>query len=119
LAGVEALVQGIKSIYGFDIADMPTSVMMKDLDTFAMWSFRAIRSLSHVSEQETDTEVVIPLVQPVVSQWRASYCSYSLQQSIATAPGGQPITLPFDFPDNGLLASGARLKSIGLSFGAE
>ena len=119
LARAEALVQGIEIIYGADIADMPTSVMMKDLDTFAMWSFRAIRSLSRVSEQETDTEVVIPIVQPWFLDGAPLITAAVFNNAIATAPGGQPITLPFNFPDNGLVASGARLKSFGLSFGAE
>lgn len=118
-ARAAALVQGIKIVYGVNVADMPTSVMLKDVDTFAMWSFRIIRSLARVAERETDTEVVIPLVQPWFLDGAPLILDATFSKAVSAAAGGQPVSLPFTFPDNGLLASSARLKAIGLAFGAK
>lgn len=119
-ARAAALIQGVYIIYGYQDKEMPTSVMLKDVDTFAMWAFRIIRSLARVAEQETDTEIVYPLVQPWLPDETPLITAKAFNDAIATAPGGKPIILPaFNFPDNGLLASNARLKGIGVSFGAD
>ncbi|MCK1586918.1 hypothetical protein [Bradyrhizobium sp. 169] len=118
-ARAAALAKGIKIIYGFDVPDLPTNTMLKDLDSFAMWSFRTIRSLARAAEQETDTEVIIPLVQPWFNG-PPLVDPAAFNQEIAKAGGGEVATLPpFDIPDTGLFAPNARLKGIGLSFGAK
>ncbi|TBD01835.1 hypothetical protein ELH24_21775 [Rhizobium ruizarguesonis] len=117
LARASALAAGIRSIYGTEITDVPTSVMLKTVDEFAMWALRTIRALSRAAEQETDFEIVIPLVQP----WFSS--EPLIQQSdfddiIKKAAPGQPLELPpFKIPANDFLNERSRLRGIGISFG--
>lgn len=117
-ARAAAVVKGIKIIYGFEVPDLPTSTTLKDLDTFAMWSFRTIRSLARVAEQEADTEIIMPLAQPWFNG-ASLVVPAVFDQAIGKAATGEAATLTFEIPNNGIVASRARLKGIGLSFGTK
>jgi hypothetical protein len=114
LARAAALATGIYRVYGVKITDVPTSVTFLTVDQFAVWALRTIRSLSLAAEQETVSEIVIPLVQPWLP---TGPLVTNFDDVVNGAAGGQPVSLPFDLPNNPLLHPRARLKAIGVSFG--
>jgi hypothetical protein len=118
LARATALATGISQVYGVEIKDLPTSVTLRTIDQFAVWALRIIRSLSRASEQETETEVVVPLVQPWLPPSQTPLVQAAdFNAAISNAATGQPISLSFSLPQNGFLDPQTRLKSIGVSFG--
>ncbi len=117
LARAASLATGINFVYGVKITDAPTSVTLQTIDQFAVWALRTIRSLSHAAEQETVSEIVIPLVQPWLPSQQPLVHSNAFNQAVSNAGNGTPISLSFDLPRNDLLDSRARLKGVGISFG--
>jgi hypothetical protein len=117
LARADALATGINLIYGVKIDDVPGSVTLTTVDDFAVWALKVIRSLSHAAENETTSEIVIPLVQPWLPTGQPLIGTDAFNNEIANAGKGQPVLLNFDFPKNDLVNGQARLKSIGVSFG--
>lgn len=117
LARATALATGIHLIYGVKLTDVPTSVTLQQVDGFAMWALRTIRSLAHASEQEVVSELVIPLVQPWLINQQPLVDKDVFNSAVSGTANGQPISLTFELLPNALLDSRARLKRIGLSFG--
>jgi hypothetical protein len=116
LARAAALADGIEQIYGMSVPDVPTSVDLETVDQFAVWGLRIIRYLSHAAEQESLSEIVIPLVQPWWSQ-QPLIKQGDFDHALSNAENGKPISLSFQLPKNSFLDPRTRLKSIGVSFG--
>jgi hypothetical protein len=119
LARAAALAMGIYRIYGVKIDDPPASVTLQTVDQLAVWGLKTIRSLSHAAEEETTSEIVIPLVQPWLPTGRPLLKAEDFNTTVSKAKNGEPISLDFDLPNNALLPPKARLKGIGVSFGNE
>jgi hypothetical protein len=90
---------------------------LQTVDQFAVWALKTIRSLSRAGEQETVSEVIIPLVQPWLPTQQPLMKEADFNSAVSGGAQGQPISLSFDLPNNGLLDPQTRLKSIGVSFG--
>lgn len=119
LARATALAAGIRRVYHAKMADVPTSVTLQTVDRFAVWALKTIQSLSRAAEQETVSEVIIPLVQPWFSSEQPLIKETDFDKAVSEAAGAKPISLWFDLPDNGLLSPRTSLKSVGVSFGNE
>jgi hypothetical protein len=117
LARATALAAGIQRVYQTQLSGVPTSVTLQSVDQFAVWAMKTIQSLSRAAEQETVSEVVIPLVQPWLPSGQSLITADAFNSAVNSGTDGQPITLSFNLLNNGLLDPQTRLKGIGISFG--
>lgn len=117
LARTAALGKGIKQVYQKQLLDVPNSVTLQTLDQFAVWALKTIQSLSRAAEQETVSEVIIPLVQPWLLSRGALIKEDDFNLAVSGAAERKPISLSFDLPDTSFLKPRMRLRGIALSFG--
>lgn len=112
-----ALATGIKRIYGRPPSTPPTSVNLQSIDQFAVWALKVLKSLSYAAEQETVSEMIIPVVQPWLPSQQPLMTEADFDNAVLKTAAGRPISLSFVLPSDGLLDPRTRLKGLGLSFG--
>jgi hypothetical protein len=112
-----ALADGVQQIYAVKVTAPPTSVDLQTIDEFAVWALTTIRALSRAAEQETVSDVVIPVVQPWLLSEQPLIAQADFKKAIAGGSNKQPIKLTFQIPSGGVLDPQTRLKGVGVSFG--
>lgn len=117
LARANALSIGINRVYHAQLPAAPTDIGLGNIDRFAVWALKTIQSLSRAAEQETASEIVIPLVQPWLASGQPLITEADFNSAVSGATGGQPVQLRFELPSSPLLDPQVRVKSVGLSFG--
>ena len=117
LARATALAAGVKQVYGTQLPPVPVNVDLQSIDQFAIWSLKAVRALSRTAEQETVSDIVIPLVQPWLSSQNPLIREDDFNKAVSDATAEQSISLSFDLPNGGFLDPKTRVKGIGASFG--
>ena len=109
-----ALHEGVRLVYSVSPPAPLETITLANLDAFSMWTLMLLRSLAHAAENESSTDVVVPLVQP----WFSStplIDSAKFEKQIASA-NGKPVRLTFELPNNGLLPETCRVRGVGLAF---
>jgi hypothetical protein len=70
----------------------PVTVLPATVDQFAVWALKTIRSLSRAGEQETVSEVIIPLVQPWLPTQQPLMKEADFNSAVSGDAQGQPIS---------------------------
>jgi len=114
----EAAAVGIEMVLGRKPSALPSPKDVHFIDDFVLWCRKEIREFNRDLEDEVQYDLVIPLVQPILSEGRSIVSAERFNERLATSSDRTPFRLEFSVPKEMFFGDkNVRLIAVGLSYG--
>lgn len=114
----QAATVGIEMVLGRKPTSLPFPDTSHFIDDFVLWCRKEIRSFNRDLEDEVQYDLVVPLVQPILSEGKSVVTAQHFNERLAASSDRAPFRLEFTIPKELFFGDeNVRLLAVGLSYG--